>query len=218
VDDVGIHVLRGPLTLLSSTTTTHGTHGTHGSSSDEEELVNLQQELLSLEIILREDPYVLSSKIFSNRLMTLHSVVMFNWYYLRDFHTVVARELEKEAKEGKEGEKGKEEGKEGKEEEEEEEHMFVKKVAVFHKQFIFSEIKYLRRFSLVAGNEFRGYNLNGNWIGNRMSGYSYSHTFDTGDDLNIISSTRIRIGTTINFQTMWAHAKVVRSFEMIIFF
>ena len=71
-----------------------------------------------------------------------------------------------------------------------------------------SEIQYLRTFAALSGKEFRAYNLNGQWIGNRMAGYSYSHTFDTTDDTIVVSS-RARIGTTINFKELWTVAKQI---------
>jgi tetratricopeptide (TPR) repeat protein len=44
-----------------------------------------------------------------------------------------------------------------------------------------AEIDYIETFAMHHGDEFRAYNLDGSWVGNRMSSYSYSHQLDTGD-------------------------------------
>ena len=78
-----------------------------------------------------------------------------------------------------------------------------------HSQFSDAEIQYFETFAALHGNEFRAYNLDGSWVGNRMSSYSYSHQLDTSDLGFGYNVGRIRIGTTINFHEMWSAARRV---------
>jgi hypothetical protein len=69
------------------------------------------------------------------------------------------------------------------------------------------EVDYLNLFFKLHGKEFRAFNLEGSWKGNRMSSYAYSHSLVIGSDY--VDSTRFRIGTLTFFDEMWIAAEKV---------
>jgi len=87
--------------------------------------------------------------------------------------------------------------------------------------FTTSEVRYLHKYLALSGNEFRNFALTGQWVGNRMSSYSYSHRFkgvdgdkteehNSADEAGVldnpiaaaaptplrVDSARFRVGTT----------------------
>ena len=72
-----------------------------------------------------------------------------------------------------------------------------------------AEVDYFETFAMHHGDEFRAYNLDGSWVGNRMSSFSYSHQLDTGDLGVGAGIGRLRVGTTIKFEEMWEAARPV---------
>ena len=185
IDDVGMKVLNGPLTILAKQNEKEEKEAKedHQPGQDQaEELLNLMEELQNLEIIAREDPTVLSSVQFTDRILNMYSTVLFNWYHTNTFKLATTDKTSSTSTSNNN--------------------------TGSNRNWSRSEIQYLRTFAALSGKEFRAYNLNGQWIGNRMAGYSYSHTFDTTDDTIVVSS-RARIGTTINFKELWTVAKQI---------
>ena len=182
INDVNSNVLQGPLTVLAS-----NNDGDGGNSGGDEKLLNIMNELQTLEIIQREDPFILSSERYTNRVMTLYSTILFNWYYTSSFSKLPSEDTSTNGS-GASAARS--------------------MPGTTAKKWTSSELTYLRTFVQHSGHEFRSYNLNGQWIGNRMSGYSYSHLFDTTSE-DISTLKRSRIGTTINFKEMWIAAKNV---------
>ena len=76
-----------------------------------------------------------------------------------------------------------------------------------HETLLDEEIEYLEHFFRLHGEEFRAYNLEGTWKGNRMASYAYSHSFTVG--LDDVDSTRFRIGTLKFFDELWTTAQKV---------
>ena len=62
--------------------------------------------------------------------------------------------------------------------------------------------EYIEFFCRMYGKEFRAFNLDGSWTGNRMSSYTYSHTLAVGDDY--VESSRFRFGTVKYFEEFWS--------------
>ena len=176
-----IDILKGPLTILSK------------NKDEEKEEVDMMAELLYLEVIEREDRFVLSNEYYRNRIMTLYSTVLFNWYVHGSGHAhFIADGSRSKTVDGhtKDGES----------------RPSSSSSLATTMQWTAHEMSYLRTFALLSGNEFHAYNFNGKWVGNRMSGYSYSHTLDTSNKDTIVSN-RLRIGTTINFKELWNAGK-----------
>ncbi len=59
-------------------------------------------------------------------------------------------------------------------------------------QLLPEEISYLNKYFSITGQEFLNFGFFGNWTGNRMSSYTYSHRSKDGT----IDSLRFRVGTT----------------------
>ena len=76
-----------------------------------------------------------------------------------------------------------------------------------HGYLMEEEIEYLELFFSLHGREFRAFNLEGSWKGNRMSSYTYSHSLTVGSDH--IDSTRFRFGTLKFFDKLWKAAKKI---------
>ena len=77
-----------------------------------------------------------------------------------------------------------------------------------HDTLLDEEIKYLEQFFRLHGEEFRAYNLEGTWKGNRMSSYAYSQSFNVGSD--VVDPTRFRIGTLKFFDDYGMQHKALR--------
>lgn len=175
VNDVGTQVLNGPLTILANNRNEPNNHST------QEELLNLNEELQNLELLAREDT-TLSSVQFVDRVLSLYSTVLFNWYHTNTF---------KQSTKGKNNTRT--------------DGTFNQDETQTNYSWSRFEIHYLRTFAALSGKEFRTY---GHGIRNRMAEYSYSHTFGTVDSTEIVSS-RARIGTTLNFKELWNSAKYI---------
>jgi hypothetical protein len=189
-DDDNSNILYGPLTI---------TMNENGENTN----MDIMSELLTLEVIEREDRYILSNEVYRNRIMQLYSTVLFNWYIhssnvdtFRDTKIAVESDDNVDSNKDVGGNLSKDVIKEN------------NKNNKLILQFSKNELNYLKTFAMLSGNEFNAYNFNGEWVGNRMSAYSYSHKFDTSNK-NVIISNRIRIGTTINFSKLWDAAKLI---------
>ena len=163
---------------------------------EEEEEVDMMAELLYLEVIEREDRFVLSNEYYRNKIMTLYSTVLFNWYVHGSGHAHFIAD----------GSSSKNVDGHSKNDESRPSSSSSSSSLATTMQWTAHEMSYLRTFALLSGNEFHAYNFNGKWVGNRMSGYSYSHTLDTSNKDTIVSN-RLRIGTTINFKELWNAGK-----------
>jgi tetratricopeptide (TPR) repeat protein len=71
-----------------------------------------------------------------------------------------------------------------------------------HAELLPEDIEYIEFFCRMYGKEFRAFNLDGSWTGNRMSSYTYSHTLAVGDDY--VESSRFRFGTVKYFEEFWS--------------
>ena len=180
VNDVGDTVLLGPLTVLDDA-------ASHEVDTAMEVVLDLRSELLVLENVEREDRYILSSEKYRNRIMTLYSTVLFNWYLYNSQHRFQTQDdliVDRESSNTNEPVSA----------------ASSTSSTSSSVAWTKNEIGYLRTFALLSGQEFYSYHLNGQWVGNRMSGYSYSHTLDTSNKKMTISN-RLRIGTHRNQQT-----------------
>ena len=183
-----IDILKGPLTILSKN---------KNKEEEEEEEVDMMAELLYLEVIEREDRFVLSNEYYRNKIMALYSTVLFNWYVHGSGHAHFIAD----------GSSSKNvDGHSKNDESRPSSSSSSSSSLATTMQWTAHEMSYLRTFALLSGNEFHAYNFNGKWVGNRMSGYSYSHTLDTSNKDTIVSN-RLRIGTTINFKELWNAGK-----------
>ena len=76
-----------------------------------------------------------------------------------------------------------------------------------HTHLLAEEIEYMELFFKMHGREYRAFNLDGSWIGNRMSSYTYSHSLKVGSES--VDSSRFRVGTVKYFSEFWAFAKKI---------
>ncbi len=138
-------------------------HGsiTDGPLSPEAGQPSLRRQLHHLEEVTSADPSILSASAWTDKVLSLHQHIMFNWvcHCFFNFHGAMSQE----------------------------------------------ELDYVYKYISVAGDEFRAYNLDGSWVGNRMSSISYSFGLDT--ETESMDSARLRLGTTSMFKELWEVAQ-----------